>query len=166
MTFNIKSKVGIAALAFVAVLLFAGVVFAAIAPTRFTNKPTGNSELYPFFTATTTNATSNVTFDGSGAFNIAGAKKVEVYFSRTGNNGNQGASTFTIEGTPDGTNWYAFNKLVQATSTAMQATGVIAQATTTITFGLNLDYDPFLAIRCKVVETTDGEHTCKAYAEF
>lgn len=132
--------------------------------------------------ATTTTATStNITafYDNTygryvnGAFDIRGAKKVTMYFSRgdTTGQGNTGTTVFKVQGTKDGTNWTDIQQLVSATSTSVsnalvQSTAFITAATSTLVFGLDLDYVSYKEIRCVVVETTDGEHSCAASAQF
>ena len=137
----------------------------------------------PTTLSTTTDATStkipaftdvNGRID-NGYFIVKGAKRVEVDFTRGGETGNNtGTSTFTIEVSPNGSDWFSFNRLRQATSTTEQSqVGIYAWdnvnkvfATTTLRFGLNLDYMSVYAIRCIVVEEVDGNHTCKGYAEW
>src|SRR3990167_3621145 len=139
------------------------------------------------FSATTTNATSTniIQFSSNfgvdkGYFVIAGAKKVTLFFQRgdTTGTGNTGTSTFRIQSSPDGTNWYNFNKLKIASSTAQTAiTNTVGRvilsaaadfdtATATIVASLDIENDSFYAIRCIVVEGTDGEHSCKASANW
>jgi len=126
-------------------------------------------------TATSTNITPWFNSDGrydNGAFNIAGAKKVTFYFSRgdTTGEGNTGSTLFEVQVTPDGTNWYDFNKLVQnlATSTTPTTLGgvTISAATSTVIVSLDIEDDTFYATRCIVKETTDGEHSCSASANW
>jgi hypothetical protein len=133
--------------------------------------------------ATTTSATStNVTgwFDNDGRYvdgklPISGAKKVSFYFGRgdTTGQGNSGSSRFNVQVSPDGSNWYYWGKWVQNASTSA---GFVPISVTNADFAVNgtsteiatmdLTYDSFLYARCIVVETTDGEHTCMATAEF
>jgi len=130
--------------------------------------------------ATTTTATStNITsfYDATygrlvdGSFDITGAKKVTLYFSRGGAvQPNTGATVYKIQTTKDGSVWNDFNQFVQSTSTsitsAVQPTATISAATSTVIYGMDLDYTGYKAIRCIVVETTDGEHSCAASAQF
>ena len=140
---------------------------------------------YEFFTATTTTATSTNTAEG-GFFQIAGAKKVNVYFGRGGTTGaNTGTTTFQIQVTSDGATvplasktWYYFNKLVQNVATSTVPTTISqftasasfpysnAGATSTTLLALDLSNDSFYAIRCIVIEVTYGNHTCLGSAEF
>lgn len=128
---------------------------------------------YSFFSATTTTATSTNTTDGVGGyFPIAGAERVTLYFSRAWNGGNAGTSTFSIEVSPDGTNWYDYNKLISnstntnaQTLTRVGSVAIVAATSTTVA-SLDLENDTFFAIRCIVIEETDGAHTCSASAEF
>lgn len=125
-------------------------------------------QMYSFFEATTTTAVSTNLSAGDGWFKIAGAKKVVLYFSRGGATGpNLGNSRFDIDVTPDGTNWYDFSRLFLADKdqTATSTVTVAAGTSTTIA-SLDLEDQGFVGIRCSVTENTDGEHTCKAQAEF
>lgn len=137
-----------------------------------TTQPAGRFQDHSFFQATTTTATStNLSVPADGAFRIAGAKKVTFYFSRGGTTGaNTGTSRFELEVSPDGTNWYDFNRMMvdnTATSTAWTSTSTaITAATSTVIVSMDLFRNTFYAVRCIVYETTDGEHTCKATAEF
>ena len=107
---------------------------------------------------------------------IAGAKKVEVYFNRGDNNlsgegaqANTGTTQFRLQTSFDGVTWNYFEKLVSATTTAIDdriASTTISAATSTLTYGLDLDYHPFYALRCIVIEFDDGEHRCYATAEY
>lgn len=129
------------------------------------------------YTATTTSATStnkSLTFDSNGvpddgSLNISGAKSVDLYLSRgdTTGQGNAGQSLFKFEVSPDGTNWFAFNRLlgddIDQTPTS---TVTIGAGTSTTHVKMDLQHSGFLKLRCIVVETTDGEHTCRAYAEY
>lgn len=156
---------------FLSVIVGGSIVFGAVSSPVSTG-PTGTYKLYTFFTATSTTATSTNTTDESGALVIAGAEKVNVFFSRgdsTGT-GNTGTSTFSIQASPDGSTWYNFGKLVQATSTGVSDTdeqmNVNLYATSSAMFALDMLYDTIYSIRCIVVEGVDGNHTCKAAVEF
>lgn len=134
-----------------------------------------------FFATTTTATSTNIlpwfTTDGvrdNGQFVIAGAKEVLVFFGRgdTTGQGNTGTTTFKIQTSPDGTDWYDYPRLQAATTTLASAdarfstvsTAGIAAATTTDVFKLT-DLG-WYSIRCIVVETTDGEHSCSASATW
>lgn len=128
--------------------------------------------------ATTTSAVStNITayFDSEGryddgAVSLAGAKKATFYFGRGWGSGNSGSSNFSVEVTPNGTDWYDFNKLVQNSATSTYPTTLssitISAATSTVIASMDLSSDTFLKARCVVVETTDGSHTCSATVEY
>ena len=129
---------------------------------------TQNYQTFNFLSATTTTATSTNLTGGGGYFKIAGAKKVSFYFSRGGANGaNTGSSKFEVEVSPDGTNWYDFNRLMLPNTTQTASSTLwITAATSTVIANMDLDYGTFYGTRCQVVEVTDGEHTCTAAAEF
>lgn len=125
--------------------------------------------------ATTTTATStNIGnyFDSSGRLidgtvDLRGAKKVAFYFARGGaTHANTGNTVFKVEVSPDGTNWYTFSKLRQSTSTTEDATVTITAATTTLVYGMNIDYGGYKAARCITVITTDGESSCAAAVTY
>lgn len=138
--------------------------------------------------ATSTNITPFFDSEGrrdDGSLTIAGAKKVLMYFKRgdTAGRGNTGTTTFRVQVTPDGTNWFDFNKLVAASSTAYTvASSVIASfsapysnATSTQVLALDLEDEGYLALRCIINATStsgggnilpDGEHSCAATVEW
>jgi len=137
-------------------------------------KPAGTYQNYTFFSATTTNATSTNTTDGSGYMVIAGAKKIELYLSHGGAaTSSTGTSTFNIQVSPDASTWYDYFKVVTSTSTAIQQFLSIGGATSTTVANLStIGTDVFYAIRCIVTETgaggsgVQGEHTCAGSAEY
>ncbi len=148
--------------------------------------------------ATTTNATStNVTglADGNGviwngAVNVAGAKKIDAYFTRGGAYAvsNTGTSTFALQGTPDGINWYYINRLLTSTSTQTSTfgavNGVFASdptlgsivkigattagnvATSTLHLSVDLSTVGFQAVRCIATITVDGANSCQIAVTF
>lgn len=124
---------------------------------------------------------SGVRFDGT--MDIRGAQRAEVYFTRGGAFGaaTTGTTTFSIEVTPDGSTWYAFNRLVAATSsagstianTSVQPTvtigdtnGATVDATTTERYSLDLTNEVYMAARCKVVNTLNGSASCDMTARY
>ncbi len=145
---------------------------------HFVNNATGYTDNYNFFIATTTTATSTNNTIGDGSFKIAGAKRVVMYFSRGGViQPNTGSTLFKVQVSPDGVNWYDYNRLLPNIATSTNSTGVadsdykvgsvtITAATSTSINALDLRGFQFYSVRCIAVETTDGEHTCKATAEF
>ncbi len=125
--------------------------------------------------ATSTNINSFIDTSGrvdNGYMVIAGAKKVQLYFSRGGiTHANTGNTVFTMQESPDGTNWYNISRLVNATSTTVTnaiETSIVTlgAATSTVPYSLDLSNDTFYAIRCIITNTTDGEAGCQAYATF
>lgn len=136
---------------------------------NFVNKTTGYTEYYTFFNATTTTATSTNTTNGDGRFVVAGAKNVTLYFSRGGVVApNTGSTLFKIEVSPDGSTYYPYNVLTQnvATSTYPAVVSTVSIGAATTTTLVQMRDLGFYSIRCVAIETTDGEHTCKAEAEF
>jgi len=135
----------------------------------------------PTFFATTTNATStNITpfFDDTGTkdngyFVIAGTKDVNVYFTR--DTAGSGSSRFSIQvtatSTPVEADWYDYNRLSPNTvsSSANDSLTRVGTSTISATTGTNIfkmETLGFYAIRCIVVETTDGTHICRASASY
>ncbi len=129
-------------------------------------------------TATSSNITSWVDTNGridNGTVNIKGAKKATFYFSRGElfGGGNTGNTAFRVQVTPDGTNWYFWNKWMEnATSTingtaTSQSTGVFTLVgTSTVAATMVLDNDSFQAARLIINETTDGSHTAKVITQY
>lgn len=158
------------AIAFFAVVFFqANPAFSAQTDSRTTEEQ--QYKTFEFFSATTTSATS--TNADSKGMDIKGAEAVTFYFSRAYGGGNSGSSKFRVEVSPDeGTTWYAFNKLVSNVSntSSQEETRVssttISAATTTVMVAMDIEKDAFSRVRCIVIETTDGTHTCKASIEF
>lgn len=155
-------------------LLGATVIYAEVTFSEPT--PSGEYQTYNFFkgggsaqTATTTTATSTNLTGGGGYFKIAGANNVSFQFSRgdTSGQGNSGSTVFKVQVTPDGSTWLDYNTLLlnSATSSPTSFAFVTVPAgTSTITAYMeNLG---FYGVRCIAVEATDGEHTCKASADF
>ncbi len=122
-------------------------------------------------------------FDGT--LDLRGANHAEVYFTRGGafsaSLPTTGTTTFSVEVTPDGTNWYTFGRLLAATSstgstissTPVQASdvigdsdGVTGDATTTHRFSLDLNQEVYMAARCKVVTTLNGSASCDMTARY
>lgn len=137
---------------------------------RFFATSTTDVQLATTTSATSTNITPYFDVNGkldSGFADIRGAEKVTFYFGRAYNGGNAGTSRFEVEVSEDGTTWYDFNKLRGAdiSSTATTTYSIVA-STTTVPVSLDLTYDTFNFVRCIVVETTDGKHTCSATIEY
>lgn len=170
-----------------AVIALTGVVFYFVSPTaqaavnnlsasvveRLDINTRPEIQRMSFFVATTTTATSTNTTPsatvGTGAFTIAGADNVTFYFSRGGATGpNTGSTVFKVQVTPDGTNWYDYNtlRLNAATSTISTLLSSVTVPAGTSTQIVYMDTVGFLQARCIAVETTDGDHTCVATAEF
>lgn len=132
------------------------------------------------YSTTTTATSTNIIgwFNSSGVKDdgtvlLAGAKQVNFYFGRTGVNGNQGSSAFQVQVTPNGTDWYYWDKWVEnATSTINGAplsnnTATIkVTGTSTITQGMVLTNDAYLKARCIANKTTDGENSCAATVQY
>lgn len=125
--------------------------------------------------ATSTNATStNIAswFDAAGRkdngyFVVQGAKGVTMYFGRGFAGGNAGSSVFNVEVSDDGTNWYPFNRMfLPDVSRTATSTVWITAATSTVITDLDFSLGAPYALRCIVLEVTDGAHTCRASARY
>lgn len=127
---------------------------------------------FNFFTATTTTATSTNITGGGGFFKVAGAKHVVFYFSRgdTSGQGNSGSTNFKVQVSRDGVTWNDYSDLIQNAATSTTPTTLssvtISAATSTVVAAIDTRFFNFFAVRCIAVETTDGEHTCTASADF
>jgi len=161
------SKAGWYLAAFLLILTFGTAIAGEVTFNRETQ--TDNYQVYSFFSATTTSATSTNLTGGGGYLTIAGAKAVTFYFSRGGATGpNSGSTRFEVEVTPDGTNWYDFNQLQENAATTTKTyyeTYTLAGTTTAVT-SMSLVDHTFLGARCIAIETTDGDHTCSAAVTF
>jgi hypothetical protein len=137
----------------------------------------------PFYATTSTATSTNIYpyFDSSGTYDpgfmvIAGAKRVTFYFSRGDRigTGNSGSTNYRVQVSPTCSpieaDWMYFNKLVQniATSTdTFELNNVtVAAGTSTTIASMDLRFDTFCAARVTAVETTDGDHSVKASADF
>lgn len=187
-----QSKLSIA-LAFLGVVIFAAGLFGyalntahASAPIVKTSAISDQYRAYQFFAsttaptvvATTTSAVSTsiipyFTTDGTyddGSLDIRGAKKVNFFFSRgdTTGQGNSGSSAFSVQVMGDGVNWVTYPDLKQLVATSTNAlnrvSSVSLTGTTTVIY--TMDTLGFQKVRCVVVETTDGEHTCAASVQY
>jgi hypothetical protein len=111
--------------------------------------------------ATTTNATSSTYY-------VPGADRITFYFSRSGTFGaNTGTSRFNIQVSPDGSNWYDYSRLhlTDASKTATSTVSISAATSTTMA-SLDVVDNSIYAVRCVVVEVTDGEHGCAIAVDF
>lgn len=126
-------------------------------------RKSGATEIGTFKTAvalsaTTSSATSTEIF-------IAGAKKVTLYLARPLNTG-AATSTFTVQVTIDGVNYFAYNKLVDnvpGTLTRIASKDVVGTSSTIVS--LDLDRDAFIGMKCIAVIAGTGSHSCTALIE-
>jgi len=190
---NKKVFASIVAVLIVGVLAISTIDFKSVSGNVTGNQPAPVStfQTFTFFatstyaytgsTATTTTATStNITswFDSngkkdSGYFVVAGAKKVQMYFTYDGSTTTPtGTAGFRVQGSPNGSDWYNFQKLVLSTSTTKTTVSEIFMtgATTTVPVSLDLTDDTWFAIRClpRHVDSLrqNGQFSCKATGEF
>ena len=133
--------------------------------------------------ATSTNATStNIAAwtDSNGRVDngyaiIAGAKRVtfELIRGDVFGGGNTGTSTFQIQVSPNGSDWYYWGKWVENASSTIGFTtrsyttpGISLMGTSTLLVSMDTTVDTFFAARCIVVELVDGSHACKVHTSF
>lgn len=126
---------------------------------------TNTLRVFELFRATTTTATS-------GPISIMGAKKVTFQVSRQAHSSGSSQFYLYVSGrNPDNKNDYIKTPLVLniaslgmgqdyriATSTTLNANG-------TSTISLDMTYNAFNSVKCKVFETTDGQHSCSIWLE-
>lgn len=145
---------------------------------------TSQSEQYRFFatstnqtvfsTSTTALSTSQTQWTDengridNGYFVVNGAERITFWFSREGKFGNAGTSLFDVDVSYDGITWADFSQMTTAgaTSTPAYMATVSLTGTTTQVASMKLTDHNFYAVRCNVTETTDGEHFCKAQADY
>lgn len=124
---------------------------------------------HSFFNSTTTSATStNAAATGDRVLRLDGADKVTFYFSRAwAAGGNAGTSRFEIEVSPDGVNWYDFNRLYLGDVSKTATSSVSISAATSTTYAsMDIEHSAYRFARCQVVETMDGAHTCTASVQY
>lgn len=97
----------------------------------------------------------------SNAINIAGAKKITLFFKRS--NHSAGSTAFSVTVSVDGTNYVAYSKLISnaANTNAQTLTRVasVSLASDTTSFvSMDLTSDVFLFMKVTATETTDGTH--------
>ena len=169
---NKKLTIGIIVVA----VLVVGFLFARQTLGNITKQiavPSSNYQNYRFFStstdqtvySTSTSAVSTsidpwIDSNGrvdKGMFITAGAKEVIFFFTTTG------TSTFAIDLSDDGTNWYDYNYLRENDVALTATTTVTVDGTTTVVF--MQDGIPY-AVRCSVAEIADGNHSCRASARW
>lgn len=104
----------------------------------------------------------------NGAFVVAGAEAATLIFSRSATSGpNAGLTTFDFEVSDNGTDWYAYDRLLGTnTGATTTANYVISAATSTTVVNVDLSDKAIYAIRCIIANTTDGTGTCRATARY
>jgi len=140
-------------------------------------------------TATSTNINTWTDSNGRidrGYFVIQGAEDVNVLFERSDykglGGGNTGTTTFSVQVTdvpsPDEDDWYDYPQLQEVKTSASSDTYFTRVGETTSgasdtndhnatsTALYSLDTQGWYAMRCIVVEETDGVHQCRATAKY
>lgn len=153
----------ISAVFFLGFILAAGLVVYGATTTDESQRSLGTYDDYKHYTlinADTANATSS-------GLPIWAAERIEVYFTRNAGSASEATSTFEIEVSPDGTNWYDYNKLVSNVTnsnsqelTRVETTTIIGATSTTVV-ALDLQHDTFEELRCVAIVGNDGNNTCE-----
>ncbi len=105
----------------------------------------------------------------SPAIDIGYAKKVTLLFTRA--NHSAGSSTFTVDGSIDGTTYVALNTLIDnVTNTNAQtltrvASSVLSSNTSKI-YALDLENFGYQFIKVTCTEGTDGTHSASVLVEY
>lgn len=124
---------------------------------------------HTFFSGTTTSAVStDAAVPGDRVLRLDGADKVTFFFSRAwATGGNAGTSRFEIEVSVDGSNWHDFSRLhlTDASKTATSSVSISAATSTTVA-SMDVEHNALRFVRCLVVETTDGSHSCSASVQY
>jgi hypothetical protein len=152
---------------------------------EFFASTTAAGQIATYANSTSTDVTAYFDSNGvrtDGSFSIRGAKTVQLYFTRGGSfaAANQGTSTFAVQGTPDGTNWYYIRNYSTSTFPTVHTmthnfsspffrfgqTTTGNAATSTFVYNLDLTKENWKAIRCIVTRQVDGANACSASAFF
>lgn len=127
------------------------------------------------YNATSSSATST---DSGTYVDITGAKRATAYFSRTGIYQNEGTSTFHLEvgqravgGDANDLFWIDYNMLIDNVTNANTAqltrvAMVSLTGTSTKMYPMDLTSGLVRYVRCNVVETTDGQHSCRLLLQY
>lgn len=105
----------------------------------------------------------------SDAMDVKYAKKITFLFTRS--NHSSGSSTFTVEGSIDGSTYVALNKLVTNVTntnaqTPVRVASVALSANGSAMVSLDMQYDAYTHIKVTVTEVTDGTHTAKCLITY
>lgn len=127
------------------------------------------------YNATSSSATST---DSGTYVDITGAKRATAYFSRTGIYQNEGTSTFHLEvgqravgGDANDLFWIDYNMLIDnvtnANTTQLTRVAMVSlTGTSTKMYPMDLTSGLVRYVRCNVVETTDGQHSCRLLLQY
>jgi len=111
--------------------------------------------------------TASVANTAAAPIEIGRADKVTFQFTRADHS--SGSSLFGVEVSNDGTNWVAYNKLIDNVTNANSET-LTRVATSTLSSDTSKVYtmspeDGYEYLRVYVTETTDGTHTATVYIQ-
>lgn len=151
-------------------LLLTSAYFAFAVTTEIRN-PLRNSEDFYHYQMLTNVVDSST----SSAVSIAGAKKAQVYLSYANPVGSGlGTTSFSIEVSPNGSDWYNYNKLIvnASNTSATDITRddiIVMSATTSAIYAIDLTNDTFRDVRCIAgmqSTTTTKLANCELSIEF
>lgn len=176
----LKSIYLLPTLAFIAVVGFFAVNIVNAEVTATKGTPLVEWQHYKFFATSSTDVARSTTTDAvsttissffdsngrkvTGYAVIAGAQKATFYFGRTVHG--IGKSEFSLEVSPDGTDWYDFNRLIVEDGSDTATTTYTITSTSTDVVSMDLDNHTFNFVRCVVDVTTDGTNTCEVSIEY
>ncbi len=161
---NIKAHFPTIILSLVGVVILGYVTVAFAASSGF-GEGAGFFQDRTLIVANTSSATSS-------GYRVAGARAVTLVFSSDGPNGSgTGTTTFSVEGSVDGTTYYDYNMLVSnvANTNAQDLTRVATvdiTGTSTSLYFLPIEETPFQTIRCISVEAGTTTATCSAFVQY
>ncbi len=123
----------------------------------------GTYHLFSAITATSSSATSS-------EISIAGASKISVFMNRPTST-SSATSTFSVLVTLDGSNYIAYNKLIDnVTNTNAQTLTRVASkvlvGTTSAMLSFDLTSDTFLGMKCVAVIAATGTQACSVLVEY
>lgn len=94
----------------------------------------------------------------------AGVKKITAVFTRA--NHSAGSSTFSVEGSIDGSTWFALDLLAHDGSKTRTADTGALSANGAYDYDVDLEHTVVTEVRAKVVEATDGTHSAELAFQF
>lgn len=150
------------------VLVLAGVLitsYVALAVSQGYGEESGYFANRTFLDAQSASATST-------GVRVGGAEAITFLFHSDGPNGEGvGTTTFSVEGSVDGTNFYDYNMLISNATNAnseqlTRVATVELTGTTSALYYMDLTKTPFQSVRCITVEAGTTIATCDAHIQY